>query len=108
LVTVAIVFVILSELGCNHRTQFQTQQTASKTIAQTELPFSQKLLDVLDDGLKTTGGSGVSAAVIVSGKGSWVGVSGMSDPKMAESIEPNMLFDIASVGKTFTSALAAR
>jgi D-alanyl-D-alanine carboxypeptidase len=76
-----------------------------KSTAPKKLPFSQELQDVLDNGLKTTGGTGVSAAVIVSGRGEWMGVSGMSEPKTAEAIKPNMWFDIASVGKTFTSAL---
>ena len=76
-----------------------------KATAPKKLLFSQELQDVLYNGLKTTGGTGVSAAVIVTGEGEWVGVSGLSDPKMAETIKPNMLFDIASVGKTFTAAL---
>ena len=70
-----------------------------------KLPWSQELQDALDNGLKTNGGSGVSAAVIVTGEGEWVGVSGMSDLKTGQSIQPDMLFDVASVGKTFTAAL---
>ena len=77
----------------------------SRATAPKKLPFSKELQDVLDNGLKETGGTGISAAVIVTGKGEWVGVGGMSDPKTAEDIKPNMLFDIASVGKTFTAAL---
>jgi D-alanyl-D-alanine carboxypeptidase len=76
-----------------------------KTIAQEKLPFSLKLQEALDDGLKTTGGSGISAAVIVSGKGEWRGTSGMSDKKLAKPLKPEMLFDAASIGKTFTAAL---
>ncbi|UCE18845.1 MAG: beta-lactamase family protein [Gemmatimonadota bacterium] len=76
-----------------------------KATVPKKLPFSKELQDVLDSGLKKTGGTGVSAAVIVTGKGEWVGVGGMSDLKTAEAIKPNMLFDIASVGKTFIAAL---
>jgi D-alanyl-D-alanine carboxypeptidase len=76
-----------------------------KTTTPIKLPFAQDLQVVLDDGLRTTGGTGVSAAVIISGKGEWTGVGGMSERKKAEPIKPDMLFDIASVGKTFTSAL---
>lgn len=79
-----------------------------KTTAPPELQLSRELQDVLDNSLKASGGTGVSAAVIVSGKGQWTGVSGMSDTKTAEPIRPNMLFDIASVGKTFTAALVLR
>jgi D-alanyl-D-alanine carboxypeptidase len=76
--------------------------------AASRLSYSQELQDVLDNGLKATGGTGVSAAVIVSGKGEWAGVGGMSDSQTARVIRPNMLFDIASVGKTFTAALVLK
>jgi len=46
---------------------------------------------------------GVSAAVIVPGEGTWVGVSGRSDPTTA--LRPEMLFGIASVTKTSVAAL---
>jgi len=71
-----------------------------------KLPWSEELQEVLDRGLKTSGGTGVSAAVLVAGTGEWAGVSGISDVKTAECITPEMLFDVASVGKTFTAALA--
>jgi D-alanyl-D-alanine carboxypeptidase len=69
------------------------------------LPFAQELQDVLDNGLRTTSGTGVAAAVVVAGKGEWVGVSGMSDPTAAAAVEPDMLFDIASVGKVFVATI---
>ena len=70
-----------------------------------KLPWSQELQVALDNGLKTKGGTGVSASVVVNGTGEWAGVSGMSDLKTAQPIQPDMLFDVASVGKTFTAAL---
>jgi D-alanyl-D-alanine carboxypeptidase len=76
-----------------------------RAVPPKKLSWSQELQAVLDAGLKTTGGTGVSAAVIVTGEGEWAGVGGMSDPKTAKPIQPDMLFDIASVGKTFTAAL---
>jgi CubicO group peptidase (beta-lactamase class C family) len=79
--------------------------TCYRDTAPQKLPWSQELQDALDNGLKTNGGTGVSAAVILAGKGEWAGVSGMSDPKASESIQPDMVFDVASVGKTFTAAL---
>ena len=70
-----------------------------------KLPWSQELQVALDNGLKSKGGTGVSASVVVNGTGEWAGVSGMSDLKTAQPIQPDMLFDVASVGKTFTAAL---
>ena len=69
------------------------------------LPWSQELQGELDRALKANGGTGVSAAVVVAAAGEWAGVSGFSDPTTAESIRPDMVFDVASVGKTFTAAL---
>jgi D-alanyl-D-alanine carboxypeptidase len=42
---------------------------------------------------------------VVAGKREWVGVSGMSDPTAAAAVEPDMLFDIASVGKVFVATI---
>ena len=91
--SVVSIILALSLLACSHA-------PAPKRLA-----YSQELQDVLDTALKATGGTGVSAAVIVAGKGEWAGVSGMSEPKTATAINPNMLFDIASVGKTYVAAL---
>jgi D-alanyl-D-alanine carboxypeptidase len=76
-----------------------------RDTASRKLPWSQELQDALDDGLKTNGGTGASAAVNVADEGEWAGVSGMSDLKTGQSIQTDMLFDVASVGKTFTAAL---
>lgn len=82
-----------------------TPSPSSAPLPELALPFAQELQDVLDDGLRVTHGTGVSAAVHVPGQGTWTGVSGMSDLSTSNSIKPEMLFDIGSVGKTFTAAL---
>lgn len=79
--------------------------TCHRTTAPEKLPWSQELQEVLDHELKSTGGTGVSAAIRIVGKGEWSGVSGMSDTRRSEPIKPDMVFDVASVGKTFTAAL---
>jgi len=91
--SVVSIILALSLLACSHA-------PAPKRLA-----YSQELQDVLDTALKATGGTGVSAAVIVAGKGEWAGVSGMSEPETGAAIKPDMLFDIASVGKTYVAAL---
>ena len=82
-----------------------TPSLPSAPLPELALPFGQELQDVLDDGLQVTHGTGVSAAVHVSGQGTWTGVSGMSDLSASKRIKRDMLFDIASVGKIFTAAL---
>jgi D-alanyl-D-alanine carboxypeptidase len=82
-----------------------TPSPSSTPLPELTLPFAQELQDVLDDGLRATHGTGVSAAVHVPGQGTWTGVSGMSDLSASNRIKRDMLFDIASVGKTFTAAL---
>jgi len=79
--------------------------TCHRGTAPEKLSWSQELQEVLDKELKSTGGTGVSAAVRIAGRGEWSGVSGMSDIRRSEPIKPDMLFDVASVGKTFTAAL---
>jgi len=79
--------------------------TCHRATAPEKLPWSQELQEILDKELRSSGGTGVSAAVVITGKGEWAGVSGMSDLKTAEPMKPDMLFDVASVGKTFTAAL---
>jgi phosphohistidine swiveling domain-containing protein len=71
------------------------------------LPFADELQEVLDDGLKASNGAGISAAVIVPGYQPWVGVSGYSavGPDGFVPMWPDMLFQIASIEKTFTAAL---
>jgi CubicO group peptidase (beta-lactamase class C family) len=71
------------------------------------LPFGVEIQKVLDDGLKASNGSGVSAAVIVPGYETWIGVSGFSaiDRNGFVPMQPDMLFQIASADKNFVAAL---
>jgi len=68
-----------------------------------ELPFAPDLQKVLDFSLRITGGTGISAAIIIPGQGIWTGVAGHSKP--SEPISPDMLFDIGSIGKNFVAIL---
>ena len=71
-----------------------------------ELPFAPDLQKVLDFSLRITGGTGISVAIIIPGQGIWTGVAGHSKP--SEPISPDMLFDIASIGKNFVAILVCQ
>ncbi len=60
---------------------------------------------ILDSLRSVYGIQGLSAAVLIPGKGTWLGVSGLSTVSPRDSIKPDMLFSIASNTKGFTSAL---
>jgi len=71
--------------------------------AQTELPYAGELQKVLDSTCRVSDVTGVSVALVVPGYNTWLGVSGESYP--GKPIDPDMLFDMASIGKLITSAL---
>jgi CubicO group peptidase (beta-lactamase class C family) len=48
---------------------------------------------------------GVSVAVLFPDDTTWVGTSGLADVKSGEPVEPDTAFAVASISKTFTSAL---
>ncbi len=79
---------------------------ATNGISQTFDPnLDQQLTLALDDERISRNLTGISAAVIVPEQGLWAGVSGFSVPEDSISLHPDMLFGVASVTKTFTSAL---
>ncbi len=71
--------------------------------AQTELPYAEELQNVLDNTRRSTNVMGVSVALVVPGYSTWLGVSGESHPGWP--VTPDMLFDMASIGKLIASAL---
>ena len=71
--------------------------------ADPELPYANELQSTLDSTRQMTNVMGVSTAVIVPGYEPWLGVSGESYP--GQPINPDMLFDMASISKFILSAL---
>jgi D-alanyl-D-alanine carboxypeptidase len=67
------------------------------------LPYGSRLQAAVHLARRLAHGTGVSAAVIVEGEGRWSGASGSSDPDTP--IRPDMLFDVASVGKNLLAVL---
>jgi D-alanyl-D-alanine carboxypeptidase len=67
------------------------------------IPCSKTLQAVLDFNTKLFHGKGVSAAIISKKKGFWSGTDGYSEP--GKPVDPDMLFNIASIGKNFLAVL---
>jgi D-alanyl-D-alanine carboxypeptidase len=63
---------------------------------------------VLDSLLVANNIVGASVAINMPAKGTWLGVSGTSNPATGDSIKPDMLFDIGSNTKTFIAALVLK
>lgn len=70
-----------------------------------KLPYSKELQEAIDHVLLAYPDYdlGVSAAIIVPGYETWIGVSGYSQPNIP--ITKDMLFDIGSIAKNFEAAL---
>jgi D-alanyl-D-alanine carboxypeptidase len=68
-----------------------------------ENSLQKELQNALDSSLISNNGIGASVAVIIPGKEIWLGVSGVSH--QGTPISSDMIFNIASVTKTFVSAL---
>jgi D-alanyl-D-alanine carboxypeptidase len=81
-----------------------------ETIGLPPLPFGAALDAVLSTGVEEGGGFGVTAAVIAPGFAPWTGAAGDSirggDGDVA--MKPGMLFEVGSIDKHFTAALALR
>ena len=60
----------------------------------------------LDDALAKTGIPGVAGAIFIEGVGKWVGASGRAYLGRQLPVDPNGLFPIFSITKTFVSVLA--
>lgn len=67
------------------------------------LPFSDVLAKAVAVSNSLSNGTGVSAAVMIEGEGIWTGVTGSSS--IGQPVENDMLFNIASAGKTFLAML---
>ena len=69
-------------------------------------PIENKIQEVLDKGIREYNVRGVSAAVIFPNHKIWRGVSGISHNTVA--MNPDMLFAIGSITKTFVATLALK
>lgn len=78
---------------------------APAPVVEPGLTLAQKLQNTLDSARKNSNAKGVSAAIIMPNEKIWLGVSGMSDPTIEEQINPEMLFDLCSIGKNYVAAL---
>jgi CubicO group peptidase (beta-lactamase class C family) len=75
-------------------------------IGPTATPALEAALDAhLRQWLAKTGTPGVSVSITFADGTAWNGVAGMSDVKARRAVTPDTAFPVASVSKTFTSAL---
>ena len=81
-------------------------QPGSAAQSHTNVPLAQELQRVLDTAISSTGGTGVSAAVLMQDGALWKGAAGFSNPHDSVPIRPDMLFTICSIGKNYVAALA--
>ena len=68
-----------------------------------QLDFANSLQFALELARRVTNGTGISAAVVVPGRGLWNGTSGCSEAN--RPLDTDKLFDIGSVGKNFVATL---
>ncbi|MEM7555092.1 MAG: serine hydrolase [Cyanobacteria bacterium P01_A01_bin.84] len=69
--------------------------------------LTQQLQQTLDSAVENTGIPGATVAVITS-EGTWYGASGVADLQTEKPLNPDDLFKIGSVSKTFTAATILR
>jgi D-alanyl-D-alanine carboxypeptidase len=93
-----LIFVLLTACG---KPAVVSINTVNPSAQLPELPFSQELHDALDDGLEQYGGMGISAAIIVPGYATWLGVSGVSHG--TTPITTKTLFSAGSITKMYTA-----
>ncbi len=67
--------------------------------------LAARLQDVLDREWEDQGLRGVSAAIVIPGEGTWLGVSGKAGEAPSDLMTDTTLFAIGSITKTFTGAL---
>jgi len=97
-----IIFLVLL-LSCCDKQESQNKLSPS---SENNLPFAKSLQNALNIATKIGNGKGISASIIIPNKGSWTGVSGISHENTP--VSPDMLFNIASVGKNFLATLVLK
>jgi len=97
-----IIFLVLL-LGCCDKQESQNKLSPG---SENNFPFAKSLQNALNIATKIGNGKGISASVIIPNKGSWTGASGISHENTP--VSPDMLFNIASVGKNFLATLVLK
>jgi len=71
------------------------------------LPFADDLQQILEDGVRASNGSGVTAAVVAEGYEPWTGAAGTSLRSGTATVpmRPEMLFEIGSVAKNLVTVV---
>jgi CubicO group peptidase (beta-lactamase class C family) len=97
-----VIFLVLLLGSCDK----QESQNKLSPGSENNFPFAKSLQKALNIATKIGNGKGISASIIIPNKGSWTGVSGISHENTP--VSPDMLFNIASVGKNFLATLVLK
>lgn len=93
-----LTFAVLLTTACMPTLSIQTATAVNTDLA-------SRLQSVLDRALRQTDNPGATVAVMLPDHSMWVGASGMADLERRTPMQPDSMFRIASVTKTFVATL---
>ncbi len=93
-----IVFTLLLTTACMSTLSVQTTSSVNSNLA-------SELQSALDRALRQTDNPGATVAVMLPDQSMWVGASGIADLDQRTSMQPDSVFRIASVTKTFVATV---
>jgi D-alanyl-D-alanine carboxypeptidase len=93
-----------SAQGQSGRSTNSDQQTTGGVDSQ----LAATLQNILDENRELFAAGAASAAVVIPGQGTWLGASGVANPKTGEPVTTDTAFALGSVTKTFIAALVLK
>ena len=86
----------------------RSTKSARPTTEGVDGQLAASLQNILDENRELFAAGAASAAVVIPGQGTWLGASGVANPKTREPITPETVFALGSVTKTFVAALVLK
>jgi D-alanyl-D-alanine carboxypeptidase len=93
-----------SAQGESGRSTNSDQQTTEGVDGQ----LAATLQNILDENRELFAAGAASAAVVIPGQGTWLGASGVANPKTRQPVTTDTVFALGSVTKTFIAALVLK
>jgi D-alanyl-D-alanine carboxypeptidase len=94
-------FSAQGQSGSSTSSEQQTTEGVDRELAAT-------LQNILDENRELFAAGAASAAVVIPGQGTWLGASGVANPKTGEPVTTDTAFALGSVTKTFIAALVLK
>jgi D-alanyl-D-alanine carboxypeptidase len=94
-------FSAQDQSGSSTSSDRQTTEGVDRELAAT-------LQNILDENRELFAAGAASAAVVIPGQGTWLGASGVANPKTGEPVTTDTVFALGSVTKTFIAALVLK